>query len=109
MIRLALPILPTPIGVRGSLLALVVLLLGSLSCRRGEDPGYDRGSTVVMAVPDVEAVKPDVWNLDFLTFLPLAKWNGLGELEGRLALRWEHSPDHREYTFHLRTDVRWDD
>jgi peptide/nickel transport system substrate-binding protein len=62
-----------------------------------------------MAVPDVEAVKPDVWNLDFLTFLPLAKWNGLGELEGHLARSWEHSADHREYTYHLRTDVRWDD
>jgi peptide/nickel transport system substrate-binding protein len=85
------------------------LALAWLGCGRSEDPAYDRGSTVVMAVPDVEAVKPDVWNLDFLTFLPLAKWNGLGELEGHLARRWEHSADHREYTFHLRTDVRWDD
>jgi peptide/nickel transport system substrate-binding protein len=68
-----------------------------------------RGSTVVMAVPDVEAVKPDQWNLDFLTFLPLAKLNARGELEGHLARSWEHSPDHREYTFHLRPNLRWDD
>ncbi|MFQ5739638.1 MAG: peptide ABC transporter substrate-binding protein [Acidobacteriota bacterium] len=32
-----------------------------------------------------------------------------GELEGRLARRWEHSPDYREWTYHLRTDVRWQD
>lgn len=62
-----------------------------------------------MAVPDVDAVKPDNWDLDFLTFLPLAKQNGRGELEGQLARSWEHSPDHREYTYHLRTGLRWDD
>ncbi len=62
-----------------------------------------------MAVPNVEVVKPDVWDLDFLIFLPLATQNERGELEGRLARSWEHSSDHREYTFHLRTDVRWDD
>ncbi len=90
-------------------LCLLRLFVGVAACRRVEDPAYARGSTVVMAVPDVEAVKPDVSGLDFLTFLPLAKWNELGELEGRLARSWEHSPDHREYTYHLRTDVRWDD
>ena len=90
-------------------LCLLPLFVGVAACRRVEDPAYARGSTVVMAVPDVEAVKPDVSGLDFLTFLPLAKWNELGELEGRLARSWEHSPDHREYTYHLRTDVRWDD
>jgi len=88
---------------------LPLLGLTFLGCGRVEDPASARGSTVVMAVPDVEAVKPDVWGLDFLTFLPLAKGNGLGELEGCLARSWEHSPDHREYTYHLRTDVRWDD
>ncbi len=95
---------------RRSLLACTCCLtLTCLGCGSDEDPAIARGSTVVMAVPDVEAVKPDVWNLDFLTFLPLAKWNGLGELEGHLARGWEHSADHREYTYHLRTGVRWDD
>ncbi|MCH7921110.1 MAG: hypothetical protein IIC50_24465, partial [Planctomycetes bacterium] len=32
-----------------------------------------------------------------------------GRLVGRLARRWEHSPDYREWTYHLRTDVRWHD
>lgn len=83
--------------------------LACLGCDRNEDPAYDRGSTLVMAVPDVEAVKPDNWDLDFLTFLPLAKQNEHGELEGHLARSWDHSPDHREYTYHLRTGLRWDD
>jgi peptide/nickel transport system substrate-binding protein len=96
------------IGGRSIVAHTCCLALAYVGCGRAEDPAYDRGSTVVMAVPDVEAVKPDNWDLDFLTFLPLATWNR-GELEGRLARSWEHSPDHREYTYHLRTDVRWDD
>jgi len=95
---------------RRSLLACTCCLtLTCLGCGSDEDPAIARGSTVVMAVPDVEDVKPDNWDLDFLTFLPLAKQNEHGELEGRLARSWDHSPDHREYTYHLRTDVRWDD
>jgi peptide/nickel transport system substrate-binding protein len=45
----------------------------------------------------------------FLVFLPLATPNERGELEGRLATSWEHPPDTREWTIHLRTDVRWHD
>ncbi len=102
-------------SVRGMILRTGVVVvaafevLGSLACARGEDPAYARGTTVVMAVANVEDVKPDQWDLDFLTFLTLAKQNEHGELEGRLARSWEHSPDHREYTFHLRTEVLWDD
>ena len=88
---------------------LQMLTIAAAGCGRAGDSAYARGSTVVMAVPDVEAVKPDNWDLDFLTFLPLAKQNARGELVGHLARSWEHSPDHREYTFHLRTGVRWND
>jgi ABC-type transport system substrate-binding protein len=88
---------------------LQMLALGAAGCRNATAPAYARGSTVVMAVPDVEAVKPDNWDLDFLTFLSLAKQNANGELEGSLARSWEHSSDYREYIFHLRTDVRWND
>ncbi len=47
--------------------------------------------------------------LKFLVFLPLASVNERGELEGVLARRWEHSPDYRSLTVHLRDDVRWHD
>jgi len=92
---------------RAFLLLAAVALTG---CRReAADPGLDRGATVVMAVPDARVLKPDEWDLDFLTFLPLATFNEHGELEGRLARSWEHSADFKEWTYHLRTDVRWDD
>ena len=101
---------PARSGVDGSLLALTLpLFVGAAACGRPDDPAIARGSTVVMAVSDIEAVKPNDWDLDFLTFLPLAKQNERGELEGQLARSWEHSPDHREYTFHLRTGQRWND
>ncbi|HYN81762.1 MAG TPA: ABC transporter substrate-binding protein [Gemmatimonadaceae bacterium] len=45
----------------------------------------------------------------FLLFLPLVARNEKGEVEGRLARSWEHSPDYRSWTIHLRTDVRWHD
>ena len=91
-----------------SLLALLTLPIAG-GCRNARDPALERGATVVMAVPDASVLKPDAWDLDFLTFLPLANWNEHGELEGRLARSWEHSPDWKELTYHLRTDVSWDD
>jgi peptide/nickel transport system substrate-binding protein len=45
----------------------------------------------------------------FLVFMPLVAWNRDGELEGRLAERWEHSPDFRTWTVRLRDGVRWHD
>ncbi len=49
------------------------------------------------------------WPAKFLIFLPLAERNAEGELEPRLARSWEHSDDYRNWTIHLRTDVRWHD
>ncbi|MGH7564721.1 MAG: ABC transporter substrate-binding protein [Gemmatimonadota bacterium] len=89
--------------------ACASVLVGSLACSRAEDPAAAPGSTVVMAVRDVRDVLPDAADLDFLVFLPLTTWDERGEREGRLARSWEHSADHKEYTFHLRTDVRWQD
>lgn len=45
----------------------------------------------------------------YLVFLPLMTYSQDGELEGRLAERWEHSPDYREWTYRLRKDIRWHD
>lgn len=85
------------------------LALAAAGCRRGGDPAYRRGSTLVMAVSDVNDIKPDATDLDFLVFLPLATRDEKGEFEPRLAQSWEHSPDYREWTYHLRTDVKWQD
>ena len=44
-----------------------------------------------------------------LMFEPLFGWDREGNIEGRLVKAWEHSPDGRTWTYHLRTDVRWHD
>ena len=87
------------------------LALAAASCRHSDDPAYTRGNTLVMAASSVDDVKPDVTDLDFLLFPRLAATDESqsAELEPRLAQRWEHSTDYREWTYHLRTDVRWSD
>ena len=88
------------------------LCITTLACRQADDPAHARGSTVVVShrQADEAALRPgsDTW-AKFLVFLPLLGWNEEGELEGRLARSWEHSTDYREWTYHLRTDVRWHD
>jgi peptide/nickel transport system substrate-binding protein len=85
------------------------LTVATIGCRRGGDPAYRGGNTLVMAVESVEDVKPDNSDLDFLLFPRLAALDANGELEPRLAQSWERSVDYREWTYQLRTDVRWDD
>lgn len=45
----------------------------------------------------------------FLMFLSLAGHDEAGNVVGRLARSWEHSPDFRRWIFHLRPDVLWHD
>jgi peptide/nickel transport system substrate-binding protein len=86
-----------------------LLLLVVTACSREVDPAYSRGSTVTV-VYDEDWFDPeeDVQG-KFLTSVSLTALNEKGELEGRLAHRWEHSPDYREWTYHLRPGVRWHD
>ncbi len=44
-----------------------------------------------------------------LMFEPLFGRDREGNAEGRLVKAWEYSPDGRTWTYHLRTDVRWQD
>lgn len=88
-----------------ALLSLVVVA----ACERREDPAYSRGSTVTVAY-DERWLDPEAdMQAKFLTFLSLTALNEKGDPEGRLAYRWEHSPDYREWTYHLRPGVRWHD
>ncbi len=94
------------------LAAICVIALASTQCSRNEDRTSSRESTVIVAYYGDgeralhlnEGSPPQ-----FLVFLPLVTWDENGVLEGRLARSWEHSPDYREWTYHLRTDVRWHD
>ena len=94
--------------LRGALLAA---LTGFVWC--GCSP--DRASTTESVVTVLEGEGNAVLGLPhdipakFLVFLPLVTWSADGELEGRLARSWEHTPDYRTWTVHLRPDIRWHD
>ncbi|HUG42398.1 MAG TPA: ABC transporter substrate-binding protein [Longimicrobiales bacterium] len=70
-----------------------------------EDP--DRNSTLTVLVDCCAADQMRLYNLKHLLFLHLVR-HGL-EPDPQLAESWEHSPDYRTWTFHLRRDVRWHD
>ena len=79
----------------------------------GRDPHRARAEqftiTVLPSSRAEWAFGPFGWTSQFLVFLPLVTRNAKGELEGRLAESWEHSPDYCDWTIHLRKDVRWQD
>ena len=101
-------ILRSGIARRCRTLALVFSLpLTGLACAHSNDQADSRGSTVTILYQGDERVVG--WHGRFVMFLPLVSFNESGKVEGRLAERWEHSPDYREWTLHLRTDVRWHD
>ena len=92
------------------LLALApVTLLLAVACG---GPAIDRSSTLtVLSTTDERFANQFYWDMPemFALFLPLTAENERGERVGRLARRWEHSPDFRTWTITLRSDVRWHD
>ena len=62
-----------------------------------------------MAVGGAAVLDPDEQDTARLIFLPLVTTTASGDLEGRLAERWEHSSDYREWTYHVRPGLRWHD
>ncbi len=62
---------------------------------------YCCGDEALNPIHDMEAKK--------LVFLTLMELDSLGNRVGRLATSWEPSADYREWTYRLRTDVRWHD
>ncbi len=88
--------------------ALLLSCFGIAGCTR--QPPTDGDSTITVAFFDSSMLDlfTDQSSM-YLVFLPLVARNADGELEGRLAERWEHSPDYRSWTVHLRQGVRWHD
>ncbi len=81
---------------------VLVLSSGVVACRDSADLADQRSNTIVVAYP---AATSDPWRFEsakHLIFLSMANWDENWDLEGRLARAWEHSPDHREWTYHLR-------
>ena len=87
----------------------VLLVLAAAACEPASDRDELRGTTVTIAYYERGLYPDEDVPAKFLTFLSLTTLDEEGELEGRLARRWEHSSDFREWTYHLRTDVRWHD
>ncbi len=84
------------------------LAFAAAGCGRRGERAYSPGSTVTVGYDNYKdlMISPSA---KYLVFLPLVTYNEKGELEGRLAESWEHSPDYREWTYHLRKEVRWHD
>ncbi|HUP01183.1 MAG TPA: ABC transporter substrate-binding protein [Gemmatimonadota bacterium] len=89
---------------------MCLLALVAVGCGRGRERAGSAPSTITVFYFEEAAFSPS-WDMPakFLVFLPLVARNAEGELESRLAERWERSPDYRDWTVHLRRDVRWHD
>lgn len=85
-------------------------LIAAAACRPADRVDEEPSTITVLYYGDERILSPS-WNSTaaHLVFLPLVAYDRNGELEGRLARSWEHSPDYRTWTVHLRTDVRWHD
>ncbi|MFQ5739636.1 MAG: ABC transporter substrate-binding protein [Acidobacteriota bacterium] len=93
------------------LACLCLIGLVGLECGRGTSRTGAEQSTIVVLQPGDERALGPYWDMSgqFLVFLPLAVRDEEGELKGKLAQRWEHSADYRQWTYYLRRDVRWHD
>ena len=95
----------------------VAAVCGILAALAGSACGPDRQNRVVDPETYTVLVSWADWGprvsrdgvAKFLVFLELATPDETGALEGRLARSWKPSPDYREWTIQLRTDVRWHD
>jgi peptide/nickel transport system substrate-binding protein len=89
----------------------LLCLLAVPACRdvRG-GAAPERGSTLVLAA-GVSSEESEVLygGARSLLFLTLLREGDDGEVIGNLARSWTHSADGRDWTFHLRSDVRWHD
>ncbi len=79
------------------------LALAAIGCRRGRN----RALSTITVLYETE----ELWDLpaQFLLFLPLVARSATGEVEGRLARSWRHSPDYHSWTIDLKPNVRWHD
>ncbi len=99
----------SPRIVRVFLLGLAGLLMAA--CVAEGPSGSGQPTTLTVLYCCGEALLTPIYNLPAqqIVFLPLTDLDDDGEPTGNLARSWEHTPDYRSWTIHLRTDVRWHD
>jgi peptide/nickel transport system substrate-binding protein len=97
-------------GSRGLLLLLLVSSTIFGGCGSTSTPSDGRSRITVLSPFDESIFNPswDMWD-KFVVFLPLVGITPDGDLEPKLALRWESRDGGREWIYHLRSDVRWHD
>ena len=91
---------------------VLALTLANIGCSPSSDRARADGSTLTILVSggwDERILSSWGDSPNYLVFLGLAREDETGEQQPRLAERWEHSPDYRTWTYHLRRDVRWHD
>ncbi|MEE8571806.1 MAG: ABC transporter substrate-binding protein, partial [Gemmatimonadota bacterium] len=96
------------LAITGTMFSLTLLA----ACRTSDlDRQTEETSTVTVAYCCGEEALNPIHDMDAkkLVFLPLMERDSLGNLVGRLATNWEPSTDYREWTYRLRSDVRWHD
>ncbi len=99
---------PSWIMSRPTVLLTIVGFLALACSRPDERPGADGSTITVLFDGDERAFGPAADdNQKFLVFLAMVQ--GYRDPTNRLADRREHSTDYREWTYHLRRDVRWHD
>ena len=120
--------LPTSLSLtrRACLIALLPALLLASGCggggsspsggTSGAAPGGAGGGTLTVATADdVKSVNPaiafDTWSTAIVHAITrrLVDYDDKGKLVPDLAEKWEPSTDGKTYTFHLRTDAKFDD
>ena len=79
-------------------------------CGAGDETPEDRTSTITVLFDSDDYVLGPARDDSpkFLVFLPLVRGYA-SRAQPLLAEHWEHSPDFKTWTFHLRHDVRWHD
>jgi peptide/nickel transport system substrate-binding protein len=93
-----------------TMLAAALAILAAPACQGPGDSSATPSMVTLAYCCGRDALNPSHdMDAKLLVFEPLLKHDIGGRLVGRLARRWEHSDDYREWTYHLRTDVRWHD
>jgi len=95
-------------------LSLCCVLFASSACGHSNDQSTDPESKVTVLYNGDETIffqDNNGMEASYLMFLPLVsrERDQYGEVQPVLAEHWEHSEDHRIWTFRLRKNVKWHD
>ena len=90
----------------GSVAIALIASLGVGCSSAPDDPNRDSTMTILSTEGDRYTIRRGL--VTPLLFLPLMLQDGPDEIP-RLAESWQHSDDYKNWTYHLRDDVRWHD